>query len=235
MGCKRIRILAISDIHGRIHMLRRLGAALGEEPDLLLIAGDITNFGTLSEAESILKEALRQIKPREGLVYVAGNCDPSELLDARLTPGDIIGLHCTAVKKCGIVIGGIGGSTVTPFGTIVEFTEEEYATLLERLRERWRAHDYEGCMRILLTHEPPYDTDVDITRDGTHVGSKSLREFLEREEGIVLHVCGHIHEGRGTDLVGNVHIVNPGPLGRGFYAWIEINEAGRVTIRLEEV
>ena len=46
---------------------------------------------------------------------------------------------------------------------------------------------------IYVFHTPPFNTKLDIITDGTHVGSKALREFIEKQQPyLTLH--GHIHE-----------------------------------------
>ena len=46
---------------------------------------------------------------------------------------------------------------------------------------------------IYVIHTPPFNTKLDIISDGTHVGSKALREFIEKQQPyLTLH--GHIHE-----------------------------------------
>jgi Icc-related predicted phosphoesterase len=63
---------------------------------------------------------------------------------------------------------------------------------------------------------------------GTHVGSKSVRDFIEREQPDVV-ICGHIHEARGQDAIGRSKIVNCGPASKGYYAVIEIGEKILIT------
>lgn len=46
---------------------------------------------------------------------------------------------------------------------------------------------------VLVTHSPPYNTDLDIEKHGLHVGSAAIKKFIEEEKPFVtLH--GHIHE-----------------------------------------
>ena len=39
-------------------------------------------------------------------------------------------------------------------------------------------------------------------------------------------VCGHIHEGRAIDKIGETVVVNPGPLAEGNYAILEVEKIG---------
>ena len=67
---------------------------------------------------------------------------------------------------------------------------------------------------ICAVHAPPYNTKLDVIASGTHVGSKSVREFIEKEQPfLTLH--GHIHEspkmsGSWKDKIGNTTCINVG-------------------------
>ncbi len=67
---------------------------------------------------------------------------------------------------------------------------------------------------IVVTHCPPYRSKLDKMMLGKHVGSESVRDFVERTRpAISLH--GHIHEspqmtGDFKDSIGSTVCVNPG-------------------------
>jgi len=67
---------------------------------------------------------------------------------------------------------------------------------------------------IYVIHAPPFNTKLDIIADGTHVGSKALREFIEKQQPfLTLH--GHIHEsprisGSFVDRIGKTICINVG-------------------------
>jgi Icc-related predicted phosphoesterase len=67
---------------------------------------------------------------------------------------------------------------------------------------------------VYVTHSPPYNTALDIVYNGEHVGSRSIRRFIEKYcPPLTLH--GHIHEspsrsGKVFDVIGNTVAVNPG-------------------------
>ena len=73
----------------------------------------------------------------------------------------------------------------------------------------------------MVSHQPPYDTINDQVSPGVHVGSKSIRKFIEERQPLICFT-GHIHEGTGIDHIGNTAIVNPGPAGKGSYVLTEI-------------
>ena len=67
---------------------------------------------------------------------------------------------------------------------------------------------------IYAIHAPPFNTKLDIIAAGTHVGSKSIRRFIEQERPfLTLH--GHIHEspemsGSWKDKIGKTVCINVG-------------------------
>ena len=214
-----MEVVAITDVHGRVEKVRKLtGILAGRRPDLILIAGDITHFSGWEVARKVLEPVLSLGVP---VLAVHGNCD------GRDVPGLLeelgIGLHDRRVEINGIGFIGLGGSNITPFNTIWELTEDEIMKILER---NYRPGD------VILSHVPPRDTKADRIHSGLHVGSKALREFIERNQPPLV-VTGHIHEARSVDRVGKTVIVNPGPLFRGYYAVIELDEATKKVENVE--
>jgi Icc-related predicted phosphoesterase len=71
---------------------------------------------------------------------------------------------------------------------------------------------------ILVSHSPPYDTPLDVLANGQHVGSLSLRKFIEKwsDRGLLIaSLHGHIHEapirsGTISTKIGQTLCINPG-------------------------
>jgi Icc-related predicted phosphoesterase len=60
-----------------------------------------------------------------------------------------------------------------------------------------------------VTHSPPWGTRLDRLYNGTPVGSRAIRAFIERHRPpLTLH--GHVHESPGVDRIGTTVSVNPG-------------------------
>ncbi|WP_010478578.1 metallophosphoesterase [Thermococcus zilligii] len=217
-----MEIIGVSDIHGKIEKVRALADEVtGREntPDLIMVAGDITNFGTGKEARKILEPLLDL-----GITVLAvfGNCDGRDVPELLDELG--IGAHNRRVEVGGLGIVGVGGSNITPFNTVWELSEGEIEKILG---QNYRSGD------LILSHVPPYNTKVDRTHSNLHVGSKALRRFIEdRKPPLVL--TGHIHEARAIDQIGETLIVNPGPLFKGYYAEIRI-ENGKASAELKRL
>lgn len=211
--------LILSDIHGRERKLREVLSGLEDHVDLILISGDLTNFGSVEEARRILRCFTKPF------FYVLGNCDPIEGL------GGILGfedryLHGRALTHGGVCLAGISGSGITPFNTNIEYSEQEFRRMHLQLKGALSACRAKAL--VMVTHEPPADSRLDLTSRGVHAGSKSIRGIIE-DLRPCLAICGHIHEGRGVDEVEAAVVVNPGPAMHGYYALANIDEsAGRV-------
>ena len=52
---------------------------------------------------------------------------------------------------------------------------------------------------VLVCHAPPHGTELDRIRSGLHAGSKSVREFIEKQQPVYFF-CGHIHEAEGVEI-----------------------------------
>ncbi|MFQ5816037.1 MAG: metallophosphoesterase [Candidatus Hydrothermarchaeaceae archaeon] len=207
-----MKLLCVTDIHGRMASVERL---VSNKPscDALVVAGDITNFGGAREAKAIL-DALSSIT--SNLVAVPGNCDKGGVNEYLAESG--LGIHGSWSVIDDIGFFGIGGSNITPFGTPQEYSEDTIQEILARAYESVGDSD----VKVLVSHAPPYTTKLDISGRGEHVGSRSVRRFLD-ENAVDLVVTGHMHEAKGTDTLGKTTLLNPGPLHMG-YAIVKVGE-----------
>jgi Icc-related predicted phosphoesterase len=213
-----MHILAVADIHGTYEQLSRIIAsakAETEKLDLVLAAGDLTEFGGKAELDMVLESfgVLRKL-----LVAVPGNCDKRSARERLESLGFSADGHL--VERGGAKLVGVGGSALRSGLTPYERHEEELrAELSGAFDELNHGSDGEGPA-IVLSHQPPKDSGADMRR-GASVGSKSLREILDLQKP-ALWVCGHIHEAFGAFRVGRSLVVNPGPASAGYFALIRL-------------
>lgn len=207
------RVLLLADLHGQYG---KLDSFLALNPELVIIAGDITQFGPCEDALEVLS---RIDVP---CFAVPGNCDPKELAES-LEESEAVSLHGSTISIGKITLTGIGGSNRTPFGTPNELTEEEIAALLERATERMEKNVH----NILVCHAPPHGT-LDRIGDA-RVGSTALRKEMKRFD---LVCCAHIHEAKGVEEEDGVVVVNPGAASEGHCALITLGDESR-DIRIE--
>ncbi len=212
-----IRLLAVSDVHGKVSKLKAaIEASAPRGVELITISGDISHFGRPPDVKYVLESVGGYGIP---FCYVLGNCDPPEF-DGSGAGGSYVDSRCEVVK--GMAVTGAGGSTPTPFDTPFEMSEDE---LVRRIREGIAGCAAEAGPRrmMLLTHNPPLATTVDLTRTGAHVGSRLLRDLI-LEASPLLVQCGHIHEAAGVERLGGSLVVNPGSLLRDQYAIVDLND-----------
>jgi len=211
-----MKLIVGSDFHGNEAMVERFTARAEEEhAEIMLICGDITNFGTLREATHLLSLFTRIRIP---VLFVPGNCDPPSLLGVDLE--GVRSLHGKTASYGELSFLGVGGSPPTPFHTPFEIDEEQIMVELNRAAEGL----VDDRKLILLSHAPPRDTRLDRTGFYLHVGSVSVRRFIEDKEPFVVF-CGHIHEAKGKDRIKNTILVNPGPARDGDYVSVYLGKS----------
>jgi putative phosphoesterase len=217
-----VRIIAFSDFHGSsIAVDKAARVAARETADLMLIAGDLA-FHSVDSAFSILQKLSSSTMP---ILYVPGNMDSAEL--ASFKHSDMLRcIHGRCERIGDFSFLGVGGAVKGPFMTPFESTEEEIQETLKKAIENCENTDL-----VLVSHAPPKNTSLDLTRSGMHVGSSAIRNFIESKQPILV-VCGHIHEARGTDRIGRTVILNPGPAQNWFYSLVELTD--NVDVRLLE-
>ncbi len=215
-----MRFLAFTDIHGAYKKTEEIIER--EHPfDAIIIGGDLTTVGTPKEAEEAIKRFQSHDKP---LFVVSGNMDPPELDELFDKLGVLVSGKGRMIGDVGIF--GVSGSPITPMSTPYEISEAEIG---KRAEAGWKEVE-KARVKIFVPHAPPNGTKVDKIFIGKHVGSIAVREFIEKRQPDVV-ICGHIHEARGADEIGNTQIVNCGPAGKGYYAVIEIGETARVELK----
>ena len=216
-----MKIISIGDVHMATRNLARMGDVL-RATDLVIISGDLTNFGGADDARKVLADVRATCK---NVLAVPGNLDREEVFP--LLENEGIALHGKGLVVNGIGIFGCGGSNLTPFNTPSELTEEEIHDTLMRGYEQVR-----GVRPLLMVcHTPPLATKCDRIMNGKAVGSPAAREFIEKYRPDVC-ISGHIHESAGVDAIGPTTILNAGPFKGGGYIVVESNGKG-LDARLE--
>ena len=208
LSVNNMKVLVIVDIHKAENGLNITKDYINKyNPELLVIAGDITTFGPLSFAEEFLK-GLQDIET----IALPGNCDPREILSV-LDKSHARNLHGKREKINGVTFVGLGGSNDTPFDTPFELSEEEIYQSLDTVMEP-------GA--VLVLHFPVKGY-LDEVPGGGNAGSESALKIVKKYNPAVV-ISGHIHETRGviTDEAGIIYL-NPGTLQDGFAALVDIS------------
>jgi len=197
-----LKILGLTDLHtsGKIP-LEDLQKIINDEGiDLVILAGDLTTYGSSELVKEALVEFNRIEKP---VYYIPGNMDAENSGDHEFS--NIHPLHIRVINYSGYNFIGLGGSNPTPFRTPFTIQEEQIATLLQQLKSKIKTKD----PIILVCHTPPFESEADKIHSGKHVGSSSVKEFIEKENPVVI-LCGHIHESKSISTINQTLCINPG-------------------------
>lgn len=216
-----MKILGFGDIHMATDKALQIPGIA--EADLVLLTGDLTNYGSVKDAKIVLDNIL---KVNSNVLAQFGNLDSPEINDYLEELN--INLHNQARLIQGeVCIIGVGGSNYTPFNTPSEYSENELYNLADQALRQGKdfialaepLHNREIPM-IFISHAPPANTLVDRLRNGKHVGSTGIRRAIEQHQPEIC-ITGHIHEAKGQDKLLKTSIYNPGMLGKG--GWVEID------------
>ncbi len=199
-----LRALILSDIHNQKITLENILAKTKEvikKPFTVLIAGDITNFGSIENMSSLL-ELISNYSSQ--IYFVFGNCDP--IYDMEKLQTSSFHIESNPQRSKGVTFVGFGSA---------------HPIVNKKILKKLKKNTEKVC---LLTHAPPYGTDADLVSLNKHAGSREIKKVIETHPNIFLSVSGHIHESPTISFLENCCIINPGPVTRGNFAIIEIDE-----------
>jgi Icc-related predicted phosphoesterase len=202
-----VQIAAVSDVHYGKHsqgMLQPLFAQIAERADVLVIPGDLTDYGLAEEARVLARDLTSAVKIP--IVAVLGNHDFESdqadeitkiLADAgvHMLDGDAVEVHGVGFAGVKGFAGGFGRGTLGPWGerAIKQFVQESVS---EALKLESALARLKTAHRIAVLHYAP----VQSTVEGEPVeifpwlGSSRLEEPLTRYQvSAVVH--GHAHKG----------------------------------------
>ncbi|MTE12966.1 metallophosphoesterase [Nocardia sp. CT2-14] len=242
----RVRIAAVGDLHMRESMRGRFRPALrelGERADVLLLAGDLTNGGTLRDADVLCAEIEDLPVP---VVAVLGNHDHDRRLGFRISVRLIeLGVHLldgTAITlpvngiRLGIagVMGGSGGFPGHP-GDPAEGTVEHRNRFrrgpADATRLRAALDTLDADLRVALMHfSPVVDTLMgEPPKIYPGLGCQDLADAVDAGAAS-LAIHGHAHG--GTEFgrtAGGVDVRNVSyPVIRTAYRVYELSPPGDV-------
>ena len=219
-----IRIAAVGDIHfaaDAAGTLRPQLAAVHEEADVLLLAGDLTRLGLPEEAEVLCEELADVQVP---IVSVLGNHDlhadrAKEVVDVlggagvRVLEGDAVTLD---LGSCTLGVAGVKGFGVGfPGASASDFGEPEMKAFVghareaaDRLREALETLDAD--VTVALMHYSPVEDTLRGERleIWPFLGCYFLAEAVDAA-GADLAIHGHAHGGSEKGMTpGGVHVRN---------------------------
>ena len=202
-----MRIAATADLHispPSYDRVREPFTRVREEADVLVIAGDLTNYGKPDEMRSLLNALVRLRIP---IVAVLGNHDyesgQEQELIKMMTAEGIKVLDGSSYERDGVgfagtkgFVGGFGRGVLTSFGekeikAFVQASIDE-TMKLERALSMLRTEK-----TVIVTHYAPIVETVqgEPTEIWPYLGSSRLAEVIDRHKATVA-VHGHAHHGK---------------------------------------
>jgi Icc-related predicted phosphoesterase len=207
-----MKLLAVADLHGSQYRLNLVLKNIEKySPDLVVVCGDLTQFGPGEVATGFLNQL------PVGTLVVPGNIDTSDV-DQGIKRSHATYLHLKRVVVQGVSFVGIGREIPSPLITLSIEDGPEKKSLQKILTTK----------SVLVTHFPPFKLQDKIFI-GSHGGSRELRSVIDTcQPRLVL--CGHIHEDPGVTTSGKTTVVNCSLGKRTEGALVDINDTITVTI-----
>ena len=235
-----MKAAAIGDLHvteDSVAPYQKMFEEISDQADVLLLCGDLTNFGKVTEAE-ILAEDIRHCSIP--VLGVLGNhdyeCGAHEEVARILHEAGMIVLDEQAHEIDGVgfagvkgFVGGFGRGELAPFGepeikAFVDIANNE----ARKLENGLRSLRTEKAVAV-LHYSPIVDTLVgEPIEIFQYLGSQRLADAIDRFDNISFVVHGHAHHGtfegktlRGTPVYNVAQFVLRPTLGKP-YAILEI-------------
>jgi Icc-related predicted phosphoesterase len=202
-----MRIAATADLHfspQNATALRGQFDKVRDDADVLIIAGDLTNYGKSTEMEPLLNTLVRLRIP---IVAVLGNHDyeseqPAELI-RMMTAEGIKVLDGSAYERDRVgfagtkgFVGGFGRGVLTAFGE-PEIKAFVRASIDEALKLERAMSQLRTAKRVVVLHYAPIasTTEGEAPEISPFLGTSRLAEVIDRHGAdLVLH--GHAHNGK---------------------------------------
>lgn len=203
----KLRVAAIGDLHvmeDSVAPYRELFAEISTSADVLVLCGDLTNFGKTREAEILADDIRSCTIPVVGVLgnhdYECGQPEKvcSILHDAGMTVLDEQAIEIGGVGFAGVkgFLGGFGRGELAPFGEpIVKAMVDEALGEARKLENQLRTLRTERSVTVLhyspilgtIEGEPPQILQ--------YLGSQRLCEPIDRFDHVKAVVHGHAHHG----------------------------------------
>ncbi|MCR4327423.1 MAG: metallophosphoesterase [Nanoarchaeota archaeon] len=186
-----MKILAISDIHGDLGLVKKVAKLIDQEKiDLVILAGDQTWF------ETSTKNLVGPLTKKRTLI-IPSNHESEETLKSweKIYP-NLKSIHKKSHEEDGV---GFFGS-----GTLEWGITNKKSPVYEELK---KAHEKIKHLKkkIMVTHEPPAGSKIELLGfPGTYGITKAIEKFSPD-----ILICGHIHEGGGLiEKINKTRVIN---------------------------
>ena len=239
-NAESITVAAIGDLHvteSSVAPYREMFAEISRVADVLVLCGDLTNFGKTKEAE-ILAEDIRTCDIP--VLGVLGNHDyecgqPEKVCEilhgAGMTILDEQAVELKGVGFAGVkgFMGGYGRGELAPFGEpIAKAFVDEAMNEARKLENGLRSLRTDRSVAVLHYSPIPETLEGEPTEIFQYLGSARLADAIDRFDHVKAVVHGHAHQGayegktmRGTPVYNVAQFVVKPKFGRA-YALLEV-------------
>jgi len=240
-----MRIALFADYHGGDRVWPLLEEALEEERvDLIAFAGDIL---ASEEREALWQKVYTTGKPlgkteqteddgvideltyREffinltgfgvPVVFVPGHIDsPTSRLNEAISGfSNVQNVQNAAFEFSGYTFVGWGGA-IGPVDEDSNFYSVKATSFKKKIGKVFSS---DAEKTVLLVHNPPVSRVALGQSSDEELGAEVLNQIIEKN-GPAYCFCGHAHASPGQDNIASTIVVNPGPMFRGRYAIIDV-------------
>ncbi len=196
-----MKALLISDLHGDQKLLRFLPKIVNDY-DIILCAGDLTNFGQPEGYAELIDEIMID----KTCFWVSGNNDTQQEYQYRLK--NMQNIDGKIVEYRGHKFAGLGGS-------YQNYEAQNFGPSLIG-----KDSDLSGC--VLLSHIPPSlklkYSPVDIV---CHSRLRRANPLINNAPSA--HICGHLHDTAGVACIGSTKVIKLAPAKFGEYAEMDLD------------
>ncbi len=214
----KLNITLISDTHNKHNKLT--DDLIGG--DILIHAGDISSMGYTHQVEDFLKWFDAQ--PYYHKIFIAGNHDFGFETEVRGYDAlDLVEKFCdvTYLMDSSVMIDGI-----KIYGSPWQPRFFDWAFNLDRnsdeLNKKWEM--IPDDTDILITHGPAHGFVDKVIGKTESLGCELLTKHIQQRVKPTLHICGHIHSGRGHHFDGTTNFINASVLNERYeYEYKPIN------------
>jgi Icc-related predicted phosphoesterase len=206
-GNGKLRVAAIGDLHvmeDSVAPYRELFTEISASADVLVLCGDLTNFGKTSEAEILADDIKSCSIPVLG---VLGNHDyecgqPEKVCEILHDAGMVVlGEQAHKIGDVGFAgvkgfLGGFGRGELAPFGEpIIKAFVDEAMNEARKLENGLRSLRTERSVAV-LHYSPVVDTlEGEPPAIYQYLGSQRLADAIDRFDHVKAVVHGHAHHG----------------------------------------
>ena len=187
-----MRIYAVADIHAKTEKIAKIKDVISREaPDILVIAGDITNyFSPLKTLEQLKNVPIP-------ILGIRGNSDLKRVEGLLVGQENTTLLNHTPEMVQNLRFLGLNGTIPLPFLSKISLRETQHLDTIK----------YNITPETILVVHPPPRGVCDKVGNKFSAGSFCLRNFIEKHPPLMV-LCGHIHEQAGYQFLKNTLIVN---------------------------